>query len=232
MVSWHRTVRTLAAVLAGVITVGMVSCSGVEGSADDPTGRAGRGTDADAVAEVFTRHREAVRGGDGATAAALISDETASYYALLADLAATAGPERIAELPALDRSNVGVFRIASTPEEMGQRDGRQTYAFAVTEGLLTRSGVGRHDLGEVTVEGNRAVADALTEGEPAPFEYEFERVGDAWRINLLPMITMSRSLLARLAEERGTSQEKLALQLIESATGQAVDESLFARPRG
>ncbi|WP_007026402.1 hypothetical protein [Saccharomonospora iraqiensis] len=233
----------IGGLLVVVLGAATVSCSGVEGTGNETgdavrdsatgaprdTGAASRDTDQQVVA-MFDRYRRALEQGDGATAVELISDETVDYYRTLAELGATAGPERLGELPALDRYNVAVFRTISTPAELNGMSGREAYVLGVEEGMVNSAAIARHDIGEVTVRGDEATATVLRDGEKGPFEYEFARSGDSWTINMMPMVGRARSAFAMMAEQQGMSEDELIFRSVETTTGTRPDESIFDRP--
>lgn len=227
----------LLVVVLGALTV---SCSGVEGAGTGaPVGEAATGAPRDtgaardaeeAVVATFDRYRRALERGDGTTAVGLLNDETVDYYRTLAELGATAGPQRLGELPALDRYIVAVFRTISSPADLKGMSGREAYVLAVEEGMVTGAALARHDLGEVTVEGGEATATVLRDGKKRPVEYEFARSGSTWTINMMPMVGRTRSAFATLAEQQGMSEDELIFRSVETTTGTRPDASIFDRP--
>ncbi len=233
--------RWIGGLLVVALGAATVSCSAVEGTgsgdavrdaatgAPRDTGAGPRDAEA-AVVAMFDRYRRALDRGDGATAVELISDETVDYYRTLAELGATAGPERLGELPALDRYIVAVYRTVSSPADLKGMSGREAYVLAVEKGMVTGAALARHDLGAVTVEGGEATATVLRDGNRRPFEYEFARSGGTWTINMMPMVGRTRSAFVMLAERQGLSEDELIFRSVETTTGTRPDESIFDSP--
>ncbi|HYH32052.1 MAG TPA: hypothetical protein VD903_16895 [Pseudonocardia sp.] len=230
------------AAAALVVTVSAAGCAGGRGAAapappavtsTSVTAAPATPAQADseqAVRAVFAAYKQALLNRDAPAATARVSDSTIEYYGSLARLAGTGGPEEIGARSLVDRLTIALLRTQRSPADFAAVDGRQLFAYAVDAGLVDSSTVADVELGDVRVAGERAFAQAVIRGRSTPFDYEFVRADGRWLFDAVPALQAGNSALQVVAQKSGVPEDEFIFRAVESATGQRVDESIFAKP--
>ena len=184
-----------------------------------------------AIRQAFEEYKQSILDQDGERAASLVTQNTLDYYDEMRDLAVEAGPEQILDRRLTDRLAVATYRLTLDLESLRQMTPRALFAFAVDEGLIgSRSDVAGLELGTITLSGDTATANAVSDGQEAPLEWEFRREGDQWRLDLEALLAVVNLVLQNLARESGVSENQLIYQTLEARTGQRVTGEVWARP--
>lgn len=183
-----------------------------------------------AVRATFESYRRALTSKDGQAAAALVSDGTIDYYAQLAVIAGTAGPEEIAARPLVDRLTIALLRVKRPAAELASLDGRELFAYGVEAGLFAESSLADNALGTVRTAGDRAFAQVVVRGRPSPFDYEYVRERGTWLFDVVPTLRATNPLLQQTATRANLTEDEFVFQVVGSAAGRRIDASIFNRP--
>ena len=181
------------------------------------------------VRQVFDRYREAARSGDGAAAAALVSDESLDHYGRLAKLARDPAGGGTEPLRLVDRMQVEMLRELVPAAELAAETPAETVAFAFESRMLGAEFEAASTLGPATFDGTSATATHMARGRPvgAPFReatFRFVREDGAWRIDLLHTLDLMQAQLGDLAAHTGVPAEDLAETIVGVFTGEALME--------
>lgn len=223
----------------GVVALGVGTASGLWAVMPEPTETAVTTvvttTVLDAQADTavrsnFESYRAALLAADGAAVPPLVSPATIDYYGELARLAAYAGPNEIAAKPIADRLTVARLRVIRTPAELAAMDGPGLLRLGVDEGLIDAESVRDVQLGDVRVDGDRAFAPILIGAEPSPVSFEFVQTGSAWKFDLVPTLAMANEVFSSQASEAGLAEDEFIFVVVELATGQPIDATIFDAP--
>jgi hypothetical protein len=189
------------------------------------------GGDEEAILQAFERYKDAILEQDGERAAGLVTRNTLAYYGDMGDLAIDAGPEVVLGRRLVDRLTIATYRILLDVQSIRQMSARELFVFAVDEGLIgSRSDIAALEVGDITVSGDTAAANAVREGQETPLEWEFRREGEQWRLDLEALLAISNLVLQDLAREAGLTENQLIYQSLEATTGQRVTSEIWERP--
>jgi hypothetical protein len=189
------------------------------------------GGDEEAILQAFQGYKDAILEQDGERAAGLVTRNTLAYYGDMGDMAIDAGPEEVLGRRLVDRLTIATYRVLLDVQSLRQMGARELFVFAVDEGLIgSRSDVAALEVGDVTVSGETAAANAVREGQETPLEWEFRREGEQWKLDLEALLAISNLVLQDLAREAGLTENQLIYQTLEATTGQRVTSEIWERP--
>ena len=189
------------------------------------------GGDEEAIHQAFQRYKNAILEQDGGRAAGLVTRNTLAYHGDMRDMAIDAGPEEVLGRRIVDRLTIALYRILLDVQSLRQMSARELFVFAVDEGLIgSRSDVTGLEIGDITVSGDTASADAVSESQETRLEWEFRREGDQWKLDLEALFAISNLVLQDVARDAGLTENQLIYQTLEARTGQRVTSEIWDRP--
>lgn len=220
-----RAIAAKTALLV-VVSLALSACPGIDEAARPPREH-GVAQDWAEIRETFAAYKEAVIERDGETAGSLVSTDTLNHYEDMRRLAATAGPAQIQSQSFINRLLITRMRLEIPQARLRSMDGRETFAFGITQGWTSDASLSRQELGRISVEGDVANA-AQTGGTPS--SYDFHREDGSWRLDLMAIIASSNMVFQEVVEQSGQSENEYLFTLLESVTGRRVSKSIWERP--
>ncbi|MGH9182028.1 MAG: hypothetical protein ACRDY5_09980 [Acidimicrobiales bacterium] len=197
--------------------------------ADDPREPSTPGAEA-AVRAALETYRQALLARDGDAAAAAVTTATLDYFAAMLDLALTAGPEEIGALATQDKFFVTLLRERVTRTTLVGLSGPGLFAYGVGQGMFGERSVAGVELGDVVVDGPRASATAVSQGQTAPDAFEFALESGHWKLDLLNLLDALGTTIRLAAADAGQSEQEAIFGLIELSLGRPVDPRVWDRP--
>lgn len=185
--------------------------------------------DGEAVRSTFEDYRVEVAAENGAVVPALVSPATIAHYDEVVRLARTAGPPQIAGLGMMDRLMIARLRVQEPPD-FAAMDGAGLLVYGVDEGMIDAAALEGNTLGEVRVDGDRAYAEMLVDGEPTGVNWEFVRDGSGWTFDLAAGFPLINETLTQVAAENGMTEDEFIFAAVEMVTGTPVDGSVYEAP--
>lgn len=88
------------------------------------------------------------------------------------------------------------------------------------------------EIGEVTVSGDEASAEAIVRGEVAPFDLSFLRQDGGWKFDLLPLLELGLTGFQEAAKQRGLTVDQLVEATLTQKYGAEKYVQLISRPIG
>jgi hypothetical protein len=84
------------------------------------------------------------------------------------------------------------------------------------------------ELGEVTVDGDRASAGLVVNGQPAPGgTFEFQREEGSWKLDVVAALAAGNVVLEQLALQQGVEEDTLILALVARVAGTAPTTTIW-----
>jgi hypothetical protein len=191
-------------------------------------GCGGGGEDEEAVRATFDGYRQALLDGDGERAAGLVTAGTVEYFEETRRLALEAPEAELRDRSLVDQLQVLTMRQQVPARVLRSTDGQELFAYSVQEGLVATEELRDLGIGEVTVDGDRATAEALSGGEKvALLRWQFAREDGRWKIDVTSLFSFVKTALERSAEDAGMSTEELILRSLEIASGKPVPPDIW-----
>ncbi|REJ83351.1 MAG: hypothetical protein DWQ36_23835 [Acidobacteria bacterium] len=213
--------------VGGLLVLLSVAASATAASADDEA----------AVRSVFERYRDALAAGEGAAAASLVDAETFDYLEELKRLARTAPREELSGRSFVDRLLVVTLRHTLDERQLQEITLAELIDLAMQAGWLAPETLGELTIGEVRVDGDAAMAQALTaQGLPLdseglePLSYEFVREQGAWKFRFAALVDSLGRLVSGFTAQIGAEDDALIFMLVESFSGRAVVPEVWSPP--
>ncbi|SOD50386.1 hypothetical protein [Pseudoxanthomonas wuyuanensis] len=186
--------------------------------------------DEEAVRAAFQAYKTAVLDRQGVNAADRVTSGTLDAYQRYRELALNGDRATLQALPITDRLQVLIIRHRVPTGQLHAMNGRAVFIYAVDRGWIGRESVVRTSIGEVSVDGDTATAGMRMGQAETPMNFEFQRQQGQWRFDLMPVIRMSESVFAQMAEQHRISENQLVMNLVGAVSGQPVDDSIWDAP--
>lgn len=211
-------VRAFRAGLAGTLV--LVVC-GVIGSAGAVT-RDGLDAERQGVIATFGKAQSLLAAGNGAGALALLSRPTLARVETIHTTALSSDKRKVAALGPSERFAAVGLRHFLTSTQLRRMSVPDLANHALSNGWLGPNIIAQSSLGNVTVNGDRAVATVLVKNKPTLVPAEFVRENGAWRIDLVKTLTLSDGLLRTFATLNGQTEDGAIASLLERLSGRPV----------
>ena len=182
---------------------------------------------ATAVARSFKAYKSALERRDGSAAASMVSGNSLAYYDHMRELALTAQRQHLLVLEGTERMLVLSLRHSAPLELLKTASPAELLAYAVDEGLVSDTGIAKTELGEVTLQGDRARCWIVIDGEPTRGVMQFVLEEAVWKFDLEFAMRTSEGLIAALAVQSGMSEDAVILQLLSQAEGWPIDPGIW-----
>lgn len=156
--------------------------------------------------DAFTAYRDAVLGGAGMGAGALVTGETAALYDRARRAAVDADPGALDRLPLVEALLALRLRAAVPAADLRAADGAATVSLAARHGLIG-GGFAAIGLRPAEIYGDNAIAEQTDGGgQPVGVWWRFLREGGAWRVDLRPNLEAGEALLRERLRASGLSR--------------------------
>lgn len=184
----------------------------------------------EAVRAAFQAYKTSVLEQQGVNAADRVTSGTLDAYQRYRELALNGDRATLQALPITDRLQVLIIRHRVPTAQLHAMNGRAVFIYAVDRGWIGRESVERTSIGRVKVDGDIATAGMRMGQAETPLNFEFLYQQGQWRFNLMPVIRMSESVFAQMAEQYGIGENQLVMNLVGAVSGQPVDDSIWDAP--
>ncbi len=191
-----------------------------------------------AVQESWDKLNAAWAAKDGPASVVLLNQATIGYYEGLRQHALNSGPDEVAGLSYTDRLMVGMIRIKVQPTYLRQLDASQLIMVGLRDGWMDNSaGGGVLQLGTITVEGDKARADLIANGQTAPFQYAFTKEDGVWKHDQTVMLDwvnkMTSEAMSRAPGRSGggVDPDQAILMALSMKAGKKVGPEIWEKPK-
>lgn len=206
--------RTLTALLASLLLL-----AGCGKNAEDKA----------QIREVVARLDNANNSSDGATAAAIFTDETFRFYEQLLPIGLNGTEGQVRALPSAEMLEVLLMRARGTRKELEKLDGRGYVEYGTSKGWYVTPPADRTEdtLRNWQFGNGWAKAEVVSDGEPTGIVNRFEKVDGAWKIDERDSFASVSRLLDKLASEAGVERTDFVLLVLEERLGEPVPGSVW-----
>jgi hypothetical protein len=182
----------------------------------------------DGVVAAFKGYKEAILGQKGEEAAGWVTKGTIDEYQRYIDWALEADRKTVEGLSMINRVQILTLRHRVPAEDLRKATGKSIFIHAVKEDWIGKDGVIRTELGdEVAVAGERATAEVLIGGEPAPVKFQFKKEEGKWRFDLVELMAATGPAFEAAAKQAGMDENELIMKVLETVSGKKPEESVW-----
>lgn len=188
------------------------------------------GLSVESVEDCFSSYRKAILDQDGDTAVTFLSNATIHEYQRYVDWALTAEQQELESLSFINRMQVIILRHRIPLETLRSLDGRSAIIYAVDRDWIGKDSVIRTKVGKIEITDNRATSEVIIGGQKAPNRFQFRYEGDSWKFDLISLLRDSNTAMKGAAKQAGLSEDEFLFTILESISGEKVDESIWMPP--
>ena len=177
--------------------------------------------DTNTVQQVFADYKSAILASSGDRAVDKLSQSTIDYYGEMRKLAVCESAETVKAESMVNRIQILSMRFRVPTETLVELSDREVVVYSVDQGWIGKGSVMKLDVGEVTIEGEEAQAEVVSNGEPTGIKFRFVKETEGWKFDLLSTIELTNQAFEQLAEVQGLKQDEFifaVLEILESRT--------------
>jgi hypothetical protein len=150
-----------------------------------------------AVKASFDNYKQAILNDKGEEAVQYVDSRTINYYGDVLEKVRSADSATVNRLDLLDKVMVFSVRHRATKEDILSFDGKGLLVYAIKSGMVGKNSVVNSSIGDVTVEGTFAKGQYVSNGQKAPFNFDFYKEDNAWKVDLTSIFSTTNIAFSR-----------------------------------
>ena len=179
------------------------------------------------VKKSFDNYKSAILNDKGEEAVKFVDSRTIKYYSDILELVKTADSAKVETISILDKLMVFSIRHRTAKEDVLNFDGESLLVYAINSGMVGKNSVANNSIGEVKIEGNYAKGQFISNGQKAPFYFDFYKEDKQWKIDLTSLFPISTKAFKKMADDSGQNQNDYLFSLLEMITGNKPDIEIW-----
>jgi len=179
------------------------------------------------VKKSFDNYKSAILNDKGEEAVKFVDSRTIKYYSDILELVKTADSAKVETISILDKLIVFSIRHRTAKEDVLNFDGESLLVYAINSGMVGKNSVANNSIGEVKIEGNYAKGQFISNGQKAPFYFDFYKEDKQWKIDLTSLFPISTKAFKKMADDSGQNQNDYLFSLLEMITGNKPDIEIW-----
>lgn len=179
------------------------------------------------VKKSFDKYKSAILNDKGEEAIKFVDSRTIKYYSDILELVKTADSAKVETISILDKLIVFSIRHRTAKEDVLNFDGESLLVYAINSGMVGKNSVANNSIGEVKIEGNYAKGQFISNGQKAPFYFDFYKEDKQWKIDLTSLFPISTKAFKKMADDSGQNQNDYLFSLLEMITGNKPDIEIW-----
>jgi len=179
------------------------------------------------VKKSFDNYKSAILNDKGEEAVKFVDSRTIKYYSDILELVKTADSAKVETISILDKLMVFSIRHRTAKEDVLNFDGESLLVYAINSGMVGKNSVANNSIGEVKIEGNYAKGQYISNGQKAPFYFDFYKEDKQWKIDLTSLFPISTKAFKKIADDSGQNQNDYLFSLLEMITGNKPDIEIW-----
>lgn len=183
--------------------------------------------DVNQIRACFNNYKDAIMAGDGEESLKYVDENTLDFYKRVQEKTLSADSSDIQSMPLIEKLTVLTARHKIPVDQLRQFTGSSFFTYAVDNGLIGRESVQSLELGTVKVSGDHAESNIITNGQQAPFGFDFNKENERWKIDLTSIFDNSTLAFRQIMAESGMSETEYLLMLLELMDGDAPGEGIW-----
>ena len=180
-----------------------------------------------AVKVSFDSYKQAILNDRGEEAVQFVDSRTINYYGDVLEKVKHADSATVNALPLMDKVMVFSVRHRATKEDILSFDGKGLLVYAIKSGMVGKNSVVNSSIGDVTVEGTFAKGQYVSNGNKAPFNFNFYKEDNAWKVDLTSIFPTTNMVFRKLVEESGQTENEFLFSILERLTGKAPGDEIW-----
>ena len=185
-------------------------------------------TDADLVRETFANYKKAALAGNGTEAFRWVDNDTKEYYKQVLKSAIYSDSTSVQSMALIDRITVlSVRHILPESDVIAQEGSDQFFAFMIDKGLIAKSNVIGMEIGEISVEGDKASGQMLAGGRALPVSFQFQKESGLSKLDLTSLFATSSAGLKMFISSNGWTENQFIFTSLETISGKPVGNSVW-----
>jgi len=181
----------------------------------------------DLVRKSFNQYKQAILTDKGAEAANFVDSRTIQYYSDILSTTISADSTTVDALGVMDKLMVFSIRHRTPKEDILSFDGKQLLIHAIKEGMVGKNSVANSEIGEVEVDGDFAKGQFITNGQKAPFYFNFYKEDKVWKIDLTSIFPVAQVAFKNILESSGQEENEYFFTILELLTGKKPDHTIW-----
>lgn len=179
----------------------------------------GQQNDENLIRKAYESYKAAILNDKGQKAVKYINSRTINYYSSILTLVKTADSAKIETLPILDKLMVFSIKHRATKKDILRFNGKSLLIYAIKNGMVGKSSVANHAIGEVIMDKGFAKGQFIANGQKTTQYYHFYKEKKQWKIDLTSLFPASAMAFEKMVDESGQNQNDYLFYLLEMATG-------------
>lgn len=179
-----------------------------------------------AIRQLFEKYKSAVL-NDQEAAVEFVDKRTIDYYTDILEKVKMADSVTVNGLSAVNKFSVLLIRQKIPKQEILSFDSKALLGATYKYGMNGKNNLVNTSLGEITINGNFASAEALRNEKRLSDFFHFYREEEHWKLNLTIFMPSGEQLIRQLIDQSGKSENEYLFSLIEMVSGKKATSQIW-----
>lgn len=179
------------------------------------------------VKECYSSYKAAIIESNGEEALKCIDKNTLGYYGKMLDISIHGDSATIQNLELMDKMMVLTIRHRIPHEEIFSQDANSLFVYAVNSGMVGKNSVAPLEIGLVEIDEDFAKGQIVSNGQPTPLNYEFNKEEGQWKLDLTAIFAPSAAALKQVIDENDQTENEFIFEILGMVTGKAVENNIW-----
>jgi len=219
-------------IIVATCLLSMVGCSKGTNSSGQGQQGATPAFRADTTVEAdYKALKNALRDGDGETAASLVTASTLQEYEICRKLALDSSGTDFADLNQFTVLMVFQLRYLLERSRLAEMTGRDIFIWGVTSGMVKKETIEAIAIHKVQYDGSTAYATLTQNGQVATDAlFTFRNEDSRWKLDMMEIARMGGKQLDSVREQARKTKVEMAVYLLERTYGAGIPPSILDGP--
>jgi hypothetical protein len=175
----------------------------------------------------FDNYKQAILNDRGEEAVQYVDSRTITYYGDVLETVKHADSATVNGLGLMDKVMVFSVRHRATKDDIKSFDGKSLLVYAIKSGMVGKNSVVNSSIGDVTIEGTFAKGQYVSNGQKAPFNFNFYKEDNTWKVDLTSIFPTTNMVFRKLVEDSGQTENDFLFSILENITGKRPGDEIW-----
>ncbi|TAM97705.1 MAG: hypothetical protein EPN39_10685 [Chitinophagaceae bacterium] len=181
------------------------------------------------INQSFKRYQTALLNKDGYDAMKCIDSKSIEYYNFILEETKNGDSTEINSLSLIDKVMVWASRLLASPREINSFDTNDFIAFLMGKGIMTKDIDENDSIGNITVYGDFAKGELISNGGKTSLYYYFYKESGQWKFDLISSFGIIGYELSTMIESSGMTENEYLFDVLNKFTGKKINSDIWKK---
>ena len=179
------------------------------------------------IIKTFQIYKNGIINGDGDKSADVITQNSIQYYDQILQHCFHSDSTKLSQLKIIDFMRVMMLKHTVEKETLLNFNGKKLFSYTITEGMNDKNSTAQLELGQITINDNKAFATIIVMGQVAPMNFAFKLEEGNWKVDITSLFDFTEQMLQQVMTSSGKSKAELIFPVLEMYNNKKVSAEIW-----